>query len=73
MFFNKLNLTISQIIVCISVNSSAYENSRFSCLLTSPAKDFEAVGLVRDQESEVSQVDGLRIIVRKIMLEGVSK
>lgn len=45
----------------------------FLCFLPSPAKDFDAVDLIRDQESGVSQVDGLRIIFRKITLEVLGK
>lgn len=72
-FSINVNLSVSQIIVCISITSSAYESFRFLCFLPSPARDFDAVDLIRDQESGVSPVDGLRIIFRKIMLEVLGK
>ena len=68
-FSVNINLSVSQIIVCIIITSSAYESFRFVCFLPPPAKDCDAV----DQESGVPQVGGLRIIFRKIMLEDLGK
>ena len=69
----SINVSVSQIIVYLSITCSIYERFRFLYLQPSSSKVLGAVGLVRTQESLVSQVDGVRIIVRKIILEVLSK
>lgn len=72
-FSVNTSFCVFQVIVCLNITCSVYESFIFLYSQPSPSKALGAVNLIKAQKPTVSQIDDLRIIVRKIMLQVLSK